>query len=48
MKIQSTLLALVACLLSLSGNIWAIATPASGRVYTLPSRLEGVRHPSFR
>lgn len=47
MKIQSTLLALVACLLSLSGNIWAIATPASGRVYTLPSRLEGVRQSIF-
>ena len=47
MKIQSTLLALVACLLSLSGNIRAIATPASGRVYTLPSRLEGVRQSIF-
>lgn len=47
MKIQSTLLALVACLLSLSGNIQAIATPASGRVYTLPSRLEGVRQSTF-
>lgn len=47
MKIQSTLLALVACLLSLSGNIQAIATPASGRVYTLPSRLEGVRQSIF-
>ena len=47
MKIQSTLLALVACLLLLSGNIRAIATPASGRVYTLPSRLEGVRQSIF-
>lgn len=47
MKIKHSLFALGACLLSLSANMSAIAASPSGRMYTLPSRLEGVRQSVF-